>query len=371
VLRSKLKTSTHFSAVFFVLALLASPALAQEGGGDDDAANQPAANQPAPPTPEQQKEATALFTEGQKLAGEKKYTEAIEKFEAAYKIYPDPALRFVIGEAFQLLGNEGPNYEYFRKAVESYKKYVELVPEGKLTDTANERIGTLEEAIAAEEQRIADEKAQAEKEKQDEAEAARKAEEERKRKLLERQEMQIAFGGNVLAGSDLELSAYLRMLGGAFLTWEHVALEARLGIDGMLRVDNDQGLSTNSFTLLDLGARWGANYHFVGPFVSGGASFGLFWGKPRERKVMDSETCAGFENNTCPFDIDKNIVTRLAFGYGFSASERTTVAVRLETQLWFLSVDDEQGIGNPRAADVTKPQTTFAFLLGLEFLRWM
>lgn len=341
----------------------ASPALAQDAEDTEEEA-------PVELTPEQkQAQAIELFKEGQAALDAENYDEAIEKFNSAFELFPDPGLQVKIGEAYQREGTATRDFDKLRKAVEAYQKYVELVPEGETTNAVNERIVQLEESIAAEDQRmqrVSDEEAQAKLD----AELAAKEEERKKQALLlEKKNMQVVLTGGVLAGADQQLSGILRMSGGALLAWENFALEGRVGIDGFLRVDNDQGVQARSFTLLDVGARWGANYQFVGPFVSGGGSFGLFTGEPRSRKLKDdTATCGGGD---CAFDIDKNIVGRLALGYGFKATDKSTVALRLEAQTWWFSVDDEQAIGQPSAHDIEKPQTAVAFMLGLEFMRWM
>ncbi len=339
------------------------PAMAQD-------AEAPAVEEEAPMTPEdKQKAAIALFTEGQKLLTEEKYPESIAKFEEAFELFPDPGLQVKIGEAYQRDGTEARDYDKLRKSVEAYKKYVELVPEGDTTTKILERINQLEESIQAEEeriQRVADEKTQA---KLDEKLAREAEEKERLAKEKEKKSMQMVLLGGILAGADQQLSGILRFSGGGMLSWEKFALEARVGIDGFLRIDQDQGIQGRSFTLIDVGARYGMNYRYIGPFVSGGASFGLFSGSPRERKLIDdADTCGGGD---CSFDMDKNIATRLAFGYGFKATDKSTVALRIEAQTWLFSVDSEQSISNPNANDVSKPQTAVALMFGLEFMRWL
>ena len=324
----------------------------------------------APMTPEEkQAAAIALFTEGQKLLSEGTYAEAIAKFEEAFELFPDPGLQVKIGEAYQRAGTEETDYDKLRKSVEAYRKYVELVPEGEITDKINERITQLAESIQAEEERIqrtADEETQA---KLDAKLAAEAEEKERIALLAEQKSMQVVLLGGILAGADQQLSGILRFSGGGMLSWEKFAVEAKVGIDGFLRVDQDQGTQARSFTLLDVGARYGLKYRYIGPFVSGGASFGVFSGNPRERKLVnDQGSCGGGD---CTLDIDKSISTRLAFGYGFRATDKSTVALRIEAQGWFFSVDDEQSIGNPNANDIEKPQTSLAVMVGLEFMRWM
>jgi tetratricopeptide (TPR) repeat protein len=326
-------------------------------------------------TEEKQAKATELFKAGQALAKDGKYGEAVKLFLEAYDLYPDPGLLFMIGEAYQIDGTENRDFDELQKSVDYYKKFVEAVPEGAGPDKARERITQLEESIDAERkrvQRIADEEAQA---KLDEELAQKAAEEKRQKALADQKKMQFVLAGGALLGADQQLSGLLRMSGGGLLSWEKFALEAKVGIDGFLRVDSDQGVSARSLTLLDLGVRYGVNFRYLGPFVSAGASYGIFGGKPRERKLKDdTATCAGYDaakQGVCAFNIDRNIATRLAFGYGFAASKKTTVALRLEAQYWLFSVDSEQEVGSPPASQVDKPQSAVAFLIGLEFLRWL
>lgn len=318
---------------------------------------------------EKQAKAQALFKEGAAALAAENYSEAISKFEEAYENFPDVGLQVKIGEAYQRDGTATLDYDKLKKAIEAYQKYVDKVPEGATTDAINGRIAELEESIQNEEdrkKRIADEEAK--------AEADAKADKEKteldllaKEKL--KKEMQIVFSGGLLAGADQDLTGILRMSGGALFAWEKFAFDAKLGIDGFLRIDEDQGIRGKSFPVLDLGARYGLNYRFVGPFFSGGASFGLINGKPRERKLKDDDaTCGG---GSCSFSIDKTITTRVGVGYGFKATDTSTVALKVELQGWFFSVDDEQGVGSVPAPSVDKPQTSMAIMVGLEFLRWL
>jgi len=338
-----------------------APAFAQEDGAT--------ATEEAPMTPEEkQKAAIALFGEGQKLLTAGSYDEAIAKFEEAFKLFPDPGLQVKIGEAYQRAGTEVRDYDKLRESVKAYQRYVELVPEGETTDKINERIIQLQESIQAEEDRIARVADEATQAKLDERLAKEAEEKEKAAKLEKQKSMQLVLLGGIIAGADTQLSGILRFSGGGMLSWEKFGLEAKLGIDGFLRIDQDQGVQARSFTLLDVGARYGLNYRYIGPFVAGGASFGLFSGAPRERKLVnDQGSCGGGD---CAFDINKNIATRLALGYGFKATDKSTVALRVEVQNWFFSVDDTQSIGNPNPNDIEKPQTALAFMVGLEFMRW-
>lgn len=360
--------------------LAPSAATAQEAGGAPPEEGEAPEGQPP-----EQIEATKLFKEGKALSDEKKYEEAIEKFDAAYELFPDPGLLFVIAEAYQVWGNElseagqeDEAYEKFGKAAETYRKFIEVAaPNEAMADAvaqADERARALEEAIAAREEQKQREKEAAELAKQKEEERKRKAEEERRRKLAERKGLQMAIDAMVVGGADQDLSAVGRMMAGGLIGKKGLALEGHIGLDGFLRVDDDKGVTATSFTLLDLGVRYGFDYHFVGPWLTAGGSFGLFGGKPRERKLSDdTETCEGFDSATpgqCSFNIDKNLSARLGVGYGFQASEKSTVAVRVEAQYWAFSVDDEQDLGSPPAALVEKPQTSLAIMVGLEFMRW-
>lgn len=359
--------------------LAAAPAEAQPKKKKDDQAQPadapPAEGEPQEPTPEQI-EATKKFQEGKALADEQRYEEAIAAFEAAFDIYPDPGLQFVIGEAYQLWGNQivegdrAAGFEKFRQSKAAYESFLELSPESPIAEQVRERIAQLEESIANEEQRLREEEEARLAEQREAEEAERRAEEERLRKLREKEGMQLALDAMVIAGAEQDLSAVARMMVGGLLGWGRFAFEGHLGVDGFLRVDSDRGVQGNAFAL-DLGARYGFADRFVGPFVSGGGSFGLFLGRPRERRLSDDpDTCAGFAGNDCAFRIDKSLTGRLGFGYGFEASEKTTVAVRLEAQYWLFSVDGEQDAGSPPAALVEKPQSSIAFMLGLEFMRF-
>jgi len=372
--RASSKTSRILSLAALVLVALfffgsANQALAQDA--DTDAPEDPA--EEAGPTPEEkqakQAKATELYKEGAAFLDDAKYAEAIAKFEEAYENFPDVQLQVKIGEAYQRGGTAELDYDKLQKAIDAYRKYVEKVPEGKTTDAINKRIGELEESIQAE----TDRKKKIEEDAANEERLAKEEEDKKRKKMIAKEElkkeMQIVLAGGLLVGSDQALTGVIRMSGGALLSWEKFAVDAKLGIDGFLRIDNDQGTRGKSFPVLDIGARYGLNYRFVGPFFSGGASFGLMNGKPRDRKLKNDEaTCGG---GNCAFAIDKTITTRVGLGYGFRATETSTVALKLELQAWFFSVDENQGPGSVPAPSVEKPQNSLAIMFGLEFLRWL
>ncbi len=364
--RSRFSLPFAGAAAALVISV-SSPAFSQDAPPTEEG-EPPAVEAPAGPTPEKQAAAIERYKEGAALLAEKKYAEAIAKFEEAYENYPDIQIQIKIGEAFQRDGTESLDYDKLAKAVEAYKRFVAKVPEGETTDAVNGRIAEIEESIAAEEKRIQQEADDKKKEEEEVrlAEEAKIAKAKAKAELQKK--MQIVLSGGLLAGSDMQLTGILRMSGGALLAWEKFAIEGKLGIDGFLQIDSEQGTRGRSFPVLDVGVRYGTKYRFVGPFVSGGASFGLLAGKPHERTLKnDDETCGG---GTCTFDIDKAIAGRIGFGYGFRATETSTVALRVDLQGWLYSVDEEQG-GEVRASSVEKPQTGLAVMFGLEFMRWL
>lgn len=181
---------------------------------------------------------------------------------------------------------------------------------------------------------------------------------------------------SVFAGVDQDVTAIGRAFAGGMWILGRFAPEAHVGFDGFLRLNGDAGVAARSFTLLDLGARYAfTSDRFIGPFVSAGGSFGLFTGKPHERKVdNDPETCMSAPGapDSCAFRIDKNASARLGFGYGFASSDNATVAVRLDLNYWMFSVNDfeDQAPGSPVPRDIPRPQSSVSVMLGLEFIRW-
>jgi tetratricopeptide (TPR) repeat protein len=381
-----LRATASFACLTLLLAIGADGALARQKkkkkatpaapAQPDAAAPQPAG--PPPPTPEQKQQATAAFQAGQAAEKAGNLDQAIAKYEEAFSIYPDPVLQLVLGEAHRKKGElamQGQGYDQavpeFEKARASYDKYLELAPTGKEADAARNRIQVVDASLDNARKALEKQKADEAKDAEREADAQKKAEEERRREQEAASGMQVALDGLLIAGVDQDVTAVARFMPGGMLGWGRFALEGHLSFEGFLRTSNDKGVSARSVSL-DLGARYGfTSTRFVGPFVSGGAGYGLFGGEPRERKLDgDMETCASFEDGKCAFSVDKNISTRLGFGYGFEANRNTTVAVRLDAMYWFFSVDNEQEMGAPSAGEVDKPQTAMALLFGLEFLHW-
>ena len=195
-----------------------------------------------------------------------------------------------------------------------------------------------------------------------------------------RAEAQPAVDAAIIAGVDQDTTAIARLYAGGFWAFGKIAPEVHVGFDGFLRIDTSQGIAARSFNLIDVGVRYGfKSDHFVGPYVSTGANFGLFTGKPHERKVTDDEElCStadipdGQPTDECVFRIDKNASFRLGFGWGFASSSKTTVGVRIDLNYWLFSVSDydDQSPGAPIPREIARPQDSWALMVGLEFMRW-
>lgn len=191
---------------------------------------------------------------------------------------------------------------------------------------------------------------------------------------------QPAVDAAVLGGVDRDTSAVIRLVAGGMWTLGRFAPEAHIGVDGFLRIDADRGIAARSFNLIDLGARYGfQSDRFLGPYVTLGGGFGLFTGKPHERKVVDApDVCESASipedqpQDACSYQIDKNINARLGLGWGFPSGPKTTVGVRLDVHYWLLSLSDydRNRSGDPIPGMVPRPQQTFSVLIGLEFMRW-
>jgi len=78
-------------------------------------------------------EATAAFGLGH-------YAEAAEKYETAFSLHPDPALLYNAAQAFRLAGNQG-------RALELYRNYLRLYPNGSNADEARAQVAALTEAV--------------------------------------------------------------------------------------------------------------------------------------------------------------------------------------------------------------------------------
>ena len=97
------------------------------------------ATKPAVNTPETKK-ARELFAAAQRLYEQKRFAEAIEKFEAAYAAKPHPVIHYNIGRCYEELGQVGP-------AVKEYKTYLRLSPEARDRDQVADTIAVLERKL--------------------------------------------------------------------------------------------------------------------------------------------------------------------------------------------------------------------------------
>lgn len=186
---------------------------------------------------------------------------------------------------------------------------------------------------------------------------------------------QPALDAAVVFGVDEDLTAVGRLLAGGIWSFGKFAPEAHIGFDGFLPIKSSAGVTARSFSLINLGARYGfLSDRFDGPFVSGGGGFGLFTGKPHERQLDDDPACevARPPSDNCVYRIDKNLNARLGFGWGFQSSKNTTVAARIDLHYWLFSLNDfeDQPDGSPVPNMVDRPQASWSVLVGLEFMRW-
>lgn len=326
--------------------------------------------EPAGPTPEQQ-QAVVEFQKGQELQTAGDLDGAIAQYEKAFATYPDPELQFLLGEVHRLKGERDSDPTLYEKAIPYFEKYLAMAPDGRAAEAARQRITALEQGIENEKKRKEQEAAEDAKSAAAEAEAKRKADEQARIAVEGHQGAQLALDISLTAGTEKDFTGMARAMAGGLLGWGKFAFEGHIGFAGFLQVA-DKGIAAREITLLDLGARYAfTSDRFIGPFVGLGGSFGLVTGSPHERKLEDDpDTCAGFTSDDCAFEIDKDLTTRLMLGYGFSSSEKTTVAVRLDLSYMMFSVAGDQRMGSPPASRVEKPQTMLAFLVGLEFMHW-
>jgi hypothetical protein len=192
-----------------------------------------------------------------------------------------------------------------------------------------------------------------------------------------------ALSALIMGGVDQDTTAIGRLIAGAIYGLpfhKKLAVEGHVATEVFLRIDNAKGISAKGLTLLDLGFRYGIkNDRFVGPYVTAGGSFGIFIGKPHERRVDgEAETCASANipadqpQDRCTFSIDKNLMGRLGFGWGFRNGKKTTVGIRLDLTYMRFSLNDydPDKPNAPIPRHIPRPQDSFAVMLGLEFLRW-
>lgn len=86
------------------------------------------------------KDARRIYDEATAAFGLGRYGEAAEKYEAAFSLRPDPALLYNAAQAYRLAGNKA-------RALELYRNYVRLYPEGTNAEDARSHVAVLKKAI--------------------------------------------------------------------------------------------------------------------------------------------------------------------------------------------------------------------------------
>ena len=108
------------AVLVLLLACLARPALAASG-----------------------KDAKKIYEEATAAFGLGKYAEAAEKYEAAFALRPDPALLYNAAQSYRLAGNKP-------RALELYRNYVRLYPDGSNANDARSHVAALKKDIEEE-----------------------------------------------------------------------------------------------------------------------------------------------------------------------------------------------------------------------------
>jgi len=86
------------------------------------------------------KDARRVYDEATAAFGLGRYAEAAEKYEAAFSLRPDPALLYNAAQSYRLAGNRA-------RALELYRNYVRLYPEGTNAEDARSHVAALKKAI--------------------------------------------------------------------------------------------------------------------------------------------------------------------------------------------------------------------------------
>ncbi len=138
---------TSFAAMASIL-VLAGPAAghAQDAQEAADVAVEEVAAEPPPPSPAEE-EARALFSAGRVAFEQGHLDRALEHFQRAYELSPQPGLLFNIGNTYDRLRQD-------ELAIEHLERYLEALPEAENADFVRARIevlrGQVEERAAAE-----------------------------------------------------------------------------------------------------------------------------------------------------------------------------------------------------------------------------
>ncbi len=131
---SRSRTLAALVAAALAAAVLPSPASVQAGPGDRESGG---------PTPrasdEERATARRHFLRGKELHAAGKYLEAAAEYREAYEHLHAPAFLYNVAQVYRLAGDR-------KSAIEYYRKYLELEPEGEGSADAREFIAALEAA---------------------------------------------------------------------------------------------------------------------------------------------------------------------------------------------------------------------------------
>lgn len=100
-----------------------------------------AAKSAAPPPPDDDTQAAKKYFQwAQNLYKQARYSEAIGKFEEAYRLKPHPTIFFNIGRCYEQLGD-------INKALKNYREYLRIVPDAKDRELVTDAISNLERRL--------------------------------------------------------------------------------------------------------------------------------------------------------------------------------------------------------------------------------
>jgi hypothetical protein len=86
------------------------------------------------------KDAKRIYEEATAAFGLGRYADAAEKYEAAFALKPDPALLYNAAQSYRLAGNK-------QRALELYRNYVRLYPDGGNASDARSHVAALKKDI--------------------------------------------------------------------------------------------------------------------------------------------------------------------------------------------------------------------------------
>jgi tetratricopeptide (TPR) repeat protein len=96
---------------------------------------------PAGAAEEGTNDARRLYNEATAAFGVGSYSEAAEKYEASFKLHPEPALLYNAAQAYRMAGNK-------QRALQLYRNFVRLYGSNPRADDARNHAAALEKAIA-------------------------------------------------------------------------------------------------------------------------------------------------------------------------------------------------------------------------------